>query len=352
MRWLLTPAVALAAVLAGVSVPAGAAAHECPLAQNPDSLPVVKLDAAAIDSIGRAISDENVALIETIDEHFREGRYGDPESKEARESARAALIYNSKVAFDFVRSIAAQEDRIFSTSEEDLREAFTRSFRNPGIYPILNLKDARAGLGRFCMQFEVGEGEEKGEKRKVKIAGEEMRAWTEQLKFDDDDRRRVVNIDMKTFAHDRVHVVYERFACGAIREFRTEVDGHPLHVFTMEGLEGQYVRKFGFHKPSAVVLWKSPGVTRLDPPPAEGRFLGSAIYFPHLNLDLPWFLPSIGFDDLRKFEFPEPVLSKDAVKEIEERGYEWLEIKKDQRFADWEGDGDVPDFVNERFPDY
>ena len=313
---------------------------------NPEDVPVIHLDATAIDSIGRAISDSNLALIDRIDEAFRAGHYGDPSSREAKDAARAGLIYNAHVAFDFVSGITLQDRAIYSTSEADLREAFTRSFRNPGIYPIMNLLEARAGFGRYCLAFEV----EDPEKREILVSGEKMRCWTEDVQFDDG-MRRVVNIDMKTFSNDRVHVVYEAMSCGRMEALETEMDGWPVRVVTMEGLEGQYVRKFGFHKPEAVVLWKSASGGGLDPPPAEHRYLGSAIWFPHLKLELPWFLPSIGFHDLRKFDFPEPVLTTVAMESVRERDLEWLDLKKDQRFADWEGDGEVPQFVSERFPD-
>jgi hypothetical protein len=326
---------------------ARACTQDCILFSNEARYPVVRLDAAAIDSIGRSLSDANVALIERIDEQYRSGRYGEPGSNQAKTDALAALIYHAKVAFDFVQAIAEQEACIYSTSEADLREAFTRSFRNPGIYPIMNLVDARAGFGRFCMKFEVEDGRE----REIEVSGEKMRAWTERIEIDGSPRP-VVNIDMKTFSNDRVHVVYEQYSCGTFRTFDAMVRDRPVRVFTMEELEGQYVRKFGFHKPHAIVLWKSPAPGELEPPPVDGRFLGSAIYFPRLELDLPLFLPALGFDDLRKFEFPEPVLTVDATRGLQARDLEWVRVRKNDRFADWEGDGETPPFVNERFPDY
>jgi hypothetical protein len=325
--------------------PAGPGPHDL-LFGNPGGVPVIHLDASAIDSIGRAISDSNVALIHRIDEAYRAGHYGDPSGSGAKDAARAALIYNAHVAFDFVSRITMQDDAIYSTSEADLREAFTRSFRNPGIYPIMNLKEARAGLGRYCMRFEV----EDPARREITVSGEKMKCWTEDVKFDDG-KRRVVNIDMMTFSNDRVHVVYEAVSCGTMQSFETEMDGWPVRVVTMEALEGQYVRKFGFHKPEAVVLWKSASGGALDPPPADRRYLGSAIWFPRLKLELPLFLPSIGFHDLRKFDFPEPVLTTEATDGIRALELAWLDLKNDQRFADWEGDGQVPGFVSARFPD-
>lgn len=335
------------AVLVATSLAVAADTDDCELFANPAGYPVVHLDAAAIDSIGRELSDRNVTLVERIDAAYREGRYGEPGSSDARENALSALIYNAEVAFDFVLQIALQEQVIYSTSEEDLRDAFTRGFRNPGVYPIINLLDARAGFGRFCMKFEVDDVA----KREIEVSGEKMRAWTEELEIGAD-RRRVVNIDMKTFSHDRVHVVYERYTSGFIRTFEAEMRGHPVRVFTMEGLEGQYIRKFGFHEPEAVVLWKSPPGGELDPPGTDARFLGAAVYIPHLKLKLPWFLPDIGFNDLKKFEFPEPVLTMDATRMLQERDLDWLHIRKNLRLADWEGDGAVPAFVEERFPDY
>jgi hypothetical protein len=326
---------------------AQACTEDCLLFSNEPGYPVVHLDAAAIDSIGRSLSDANVALIDSIDQRYRSGGYGEPESDEAKADALATLIYHAKVAFDFVQAIAEQEQCIYSTSEADLREAFTKSFRNPGIYPIMNLIDARAGFGRFCMKFEV---DDEGE-REIEVSGEKMRAWTESIDIDGD-LRRVVNIDMKTFSNDRVNVVYEEYSCGRFRTFDAAVGERPVRVFTMEELEGQYVRKFGFHKPHAIVLWKSPGPGELDPPPADGRFLGSAIYFPRLELDLPLFLPALGFHDLRRFDFPEPVLTVAATRDLQERRLEWLRVRKNDRFANWEGDGETPPFVDERFPDY
>jgi hypothetical protein len=341
--------VAALALLGAASAPVGPAhaIHDCPLFTNEEGVPVVHLDAAAIDSIGRAISADNMARIDRIDAAYGNGRYGEPGSDEARENALAAFIYTARVAFDFVLAIAEQREVIYSTSETDLREAFTKSFRNPGIYPIMNLVDARAGFGHFCLQFDVDDPD----RREIMVSGEKMRSWTEVVDIDDVPRR-VVNIDMKTFSHDRVHVVYEQFSCGTVREFESEMNGWPIHIATMEELDGQYVRKFGFHKPAALVLWKSKVTADIAPPPSGHRYLGSAIYIPHLKLDLPWFLPSIGFDDLKRFDFPEPVLSTKAVEELRERDIDWMEIRENMRFADWEGEGDVPPFVNDRFPDY
>ena len=121
---------------------------------------------------------------------------------------------------------------------------------------------------------------------------------------------------------------------------------------TMEDVSGQLVRKWGLHRPSAIVLWKSM-VCDLQPPPPGSRLLGSAIYFPKLQLNLPWFLPDLGFDDLRRFDFPQPLLTLEGVLDIRDRDLDWLRVEDNLRFAaDWEGDGDVPRFVSERFPDH
>ena len=317
----------------------------CELCENPDGHPIVHLNAASIDSVGRAISDRNLALIEAIEEAYATGEYGEVGKDDSREDAMAALMFNAETAFDFFLSLALQEERIYSMNEGDLREAFTKGFRNPGLYPIVNLLDARAGFGGFCLRFDVWNEE----KRKVEVSGEEIRAWTEHVDVDDE-RLRVVNIDMVTMAHDRVHVVYEEHSCGVLRRFQVEEEGHTFEVVTMEELSGQYVRKFGFHRPEATVLWKARG-KGITPPPEEGRLIGSAIYFPHLQLKLPWFLPNIGFHDLRQFDFPEPLLSLDHVELVRNRKYDWVEIRNNYRFAEWKGDGEVPDFVEERFPD-
>jgi len=338
---------ALVGVLVLTAAAAGSETADLELFENPSGHPVVHLGAAAIDSIGRAISDRNVELVDRIEEAYRAGHYGTPGSDEARRNALAALIYDAEVAFDFVTRITLQDDVIYTISEDDLREAFTKGFRNPGIYPILGLLEARAGFGRFCMRFDVDNPEE----REIVVSGEKMRSWTEEIEVHGR-RTRVENIEMKTFSHDRVHVVYERYTSGALRTFETEMHGYPVGVVAMEDLEGQYIRKFGFHEPKAVVLWKSAPGGELDPPPPGSRFLGCAVYIPHLKLKLPWFLPDIGFEDLKKFEFPEPVLTMEATRALQERDLDWLHIRKNMRLADWEGDGQVPAFVEERYPDY
>ena len=333
-------------LLAATPLPGHAESDRGFLFDNPEGHPVVRLDATTIDSAGTAMSNRNVVLVERIDSSYRRGEYGQPGGSEARARALAALIYHAETAFDYFLSLALQHEVIYSTSERDLMEAFTSRFRNPGLYPIVNLLDARAGFGRFCVSFEV---ESEG-KREIEVTGEKMYAWTENITIDEM-KTPVVNIDMKTMSHDRVQVVYERYSCGKVQCFDVEFRGQRVRVATMEDLHGQYVRKWGFHKPAALVLWKSASDS-LAPPPEQGRFVGSAIYFPHLKLSLPWFIPDLGFEDLRRFDFPEPLLTLDAANSMRSRDLEWLEIGSNYRFADWNCEGDIPQFVSERFPDY
>jgi hypothetical protein len=67
---------------------------------------------------------------------------------------------------------------------------------------------------------------------------------------------------------------------------------------------------------------------------------------------MPWFLPNIGFHDLRQFDFPEPVLTRDAVDEVRARKLDWLHLKDNDRVRGWEGDSEVPRFVEKRYPDF
>ncbi len=311
----------------------------------PAGIQVVHLDATAIDSVGTAMSDRNMNLLGRIDVAYRAGEYGAPGEDDPREDARAAFIYSAETAFDFFLELVLQEDVIYTTGENDLTVAFTDRFRNPGLYPIINLIEARTGFGRFCLRFEV----EDSETREIEVSGEKMRAWTESLEMDGREFR-AVNIDMKTMSHDRVHVVYERHSCGDVEMFEVEEDGAPIRIVTMENVTGQYVRKWGFHKPTAVILWKSVAKGTV-PPPRGARRLSSAVYFPGLELKMPWFLPDIGFHAIRRFDFPEPLLTMKAVGEVRSRSLDWLEIRENLRFADWDGDGSIPEFVSSRFPD-
>ncbi len=341
----LASAAALAALGAGFAArPAFASEEYCLLHRNEMHAPIVHLTPAAVDSIGFEIAGENLALIEAIDAAYREGKYGKPGEKSSKEGAVTAFIYNAKTAFDLVTSLALQSDVIYETSEEDLREAFTSKFRNPGFYPVVDLAAARTGFGRYCLTFHVDRP-----KKEIVIAGDAMTGWSEEIDLGGK-RTRVLNIDMKTFSYDRVHVVYERHSEGAILAFDATVGGAPVSVVAMEGILGQYIRKYGFHDVNALAMWK----TRVEPLgcPAKGQAaLGAAIYFPSLKVETPWFLPDLGFDDLRKFEYPEPLLTMESVQALQERKLEWLKIKKNLRFANWEGDGGIPDDLKARFPD-
>jgi hypothetical protein len=324
--------------------PALSAVYDCILCANALHVPIVRLDAAAIDSVGTLISDRNVALIERIDGAYREGRYGEPGSSAAKNGALSAFIYGAITAFDFVSKLAIQEEKIYETSEEDLKHAFTTKFRNPGFYPIVNLESAKTGFGRYCLTFNID-----GPPKEITVAGEMMKSWAEDVELKGK-KTRVLNIDMKTFSYDRVHVVYERHSQGAIRTLQEEAGGHPLTVEAMEEITGQYIRKWGFHTVNAVTMWKT-AVDELAPAPKNGAFLSSGIYFPAIKVEMPWFLPDLGFDDLRKFEYPEPLLTLDAVQTLQSRQLDWVKVKKNMRFAKWEGDGDIPEIMKKRYPD-
>jgi hypothetical protein len=318
----------------------------CSLMDNASGVPLIHLDAAAIDSVAGEISERNLDLIERIDEAYREGRYGEPGSPTAREDALAAFIYGAMTAFDFVVSLASQKDAIFTTSEADLRQAFTKRLRNPGFYPVINLTEARMGFGKFCLHFAV---EAEG-KREIVVGGEKTQAWPEDLRFSDE-LVRVLNVEMKTFSYDRVHIIYEEYSGGEYEVVDAEIEGTPVEIIFINNIEGMYIRKWGFHRSGGVAIWKS--LSRgLEPPPRDQRYLGAAAYFPALKLELPWFLPDIGLHDLRNFDYPEPLLTLDAVEELQGRKLDWVHIQRNLRFSNWEGQGTVPDLVAERFPDH
>ncbi len=318
--------------------------YDCILHANAMEAPVVHLGEAQIDSIGTSISARNIAILDRIDAAYREGKYGAPGSSEAKDAALSAFVYGAVTAFDFVTELTLQDHTIYVTTEEDLKEAFVSKFRNPGFYPVVNLESAMTGFGRYCLTFRVD-----GPPKEITVAGETMKAWAEDTE-ENGRRIRILNIDMKTFSYDRVHVVYERHSQGSIRAFEIEAGGHPTTVLAMEDITGQYVRKYGFHTVRAVAMWNTK-VEDLAAPPKEGAHLNSAIYFPSITLKMPWFLPDLGFDDLRKFEYPEPFLTLDAVRELQSRKLDWTKINKSLRFAKWEGDGGIPEELKRLYPD-
>ncbi|MDP6529933.1 MAG: hypothetical protein QF819_07320 [Gemmatimonadota bacterium] len=329
-----------------MQLPADAGEPPYDLVANPDGLPVVHLGAAAIDSIGSGISDRNMVLAGRIEEAYQSGRYGTPGHRKSRKNALAALLYNAESTFSLVCAMALQSDAIYTTSEADLHEAFSARFRNPGTYPVLNLKEARTGAGAFLFRFDLS----RPEVREITIGGLRMGGWTEDVLLDGRDVRAAM-VEMHTFSHEKVVVVYEEVSGGSILQFEVMEDGIPVLVSVVEDIRGQYVRKFGLHTASAMVIWSSVA-NGIDPPPEGRRLIGSAMYFPELKVKLPWFLPDIGFGDLRRFDFPDPLLTRAAVNDLRERAYDWLEFTGPMRFANWDGEGDIPAAIISRYPDW
>ncbi len=264
--------------------------------------------------------------------------------RRAKEGALAAFVYSSITAFDFVTRLTLQEDAIYTTSEEDLHEAFTSKFRNPGFYPVVNLESAMTGFGRYCLTFKVD-----GPPKEVTIAGETMKSWAEDIDLKGK-QTRVLNIDMKTFSYDRVHV-----------GLRTPLAGGDPRLRNRGGRASDHRARDGRHHRAVRAQVRIPHGGRrghvedecsgVGGAAEEGAHLNSAIYFPSIKVEMPWFLPDLGFDDLRKFEYPEPFLTMDAVREIQSRNLEWLKVNKSLRFAKWEGDGGIPESLKQRYPD-
>lgn len=333
---------ALVALLVAGAASAAEETFDCVLHQNAMGAPVIHLGVSQVDSIGTMLSGRNMDVIEAIDAAYREGKYGEVGTSSAKDAALSAFIYHSNTAFDFVTTMALQEEAIYVTSDKDLEEAFRTKFRNPGFYPVVSLESAMTGFGHYCLTFRLDQPPVD-----IVVAGERMRGWSEDTDIDGR-KTRVLNIDMKTFSADRVHVVYERHSQGEIKQIDTKEGGHPLRVTLMEKITGNYVRKWGFHKIDSVGMWKTvvPGI---DAAPA-GALCGSAIYFPKLQLEMR-LLPDVGFDDLRKYDYAEPFLTMEAVQALQAKNLEWLRIKKNLRFRNWEGDGGIPKFMRDRYPD-
>ena len=73
------------------------------------------------------------------------------------------------------------------------------------------------------------------------------------------------------------------------------------------------------------------------------------MYVRGLRLRLPSVLPDINIDDLRNLELAMPILDMRYL--WEGRQPVWLGTDADWTFAGWEGYGDVPHCIRERFPD-
>jgi hypothetical protein len=313
----------------------------CPLDELPAGTRIVRLSADAVYDVGRSLSAANEAQIARIDSLYRAGTFGDTGSDAARQSAHLMARLSTANAYAYIVRFATDTTCVYEADEEALRHAFA-SFSDPGLYPITRLRRARMGMGAVCLQYDLrgdldtlatmGERRVRVRVRDLDVAGERGRMLSMMLPTGLDD---VVEVLMSEHYHCRIEHVDEH------------ADSGPFELYLLHDMEGFLLRKWGTHRPRALMFWTIPDAAARTALPSDPQ-VGVRLYVPHLTLKLR-LLPDVGFDDLRAIDLPQPILRLDYVHG--EAHPEWLRSVKTGGFDGWAGYGSVPHPLRQRFPD-
>jgi hypothetical protein len=141
-------------------------------------------------------------------------------------------------------------------------------------------------------------------------------------------------------------LVASHFTC-TVQRLQTDGPPAPAVLELLDDMQGFWVRKWGIHRPQALVFWVTPRADSLTALPAV-PLVGVRLYVPNLVLSLP-FLPDVGFDDLRELDLPQPILALEALRGGQHPA--WLHAAAPMGFEGWTCHGPVPAAVRGRFPD-
>ena len=315
----------------------------CPLCREDPSVPIVQLTPSDVDSLGRAYADFNAALFARLDAEMRAGKLGaPPDSREARRRAHLLGRMLSVNSIHYMVEFATDPDHIYEASEDALREAFER-YSDPGVYPIARMKRGRMGMGRICVRYDVSTDLDST----TNVGGQDLRIRVTETEIEDE-RRRVLILELPTVLFSVVELVLdEHFTCKA--EFsRSSGPPAPYDLYLFHSIEGMSLRKWGVHKPSAIMYWSTPrDVERRSLP--HTPLVGSSVYVPGIRLELPSFLPDLSFEDLRLVDLPAPILT---LPYLENEDFpEWIRRARPRGLKDWESYGPIPPDLRIRFPD-
>jgi hypothetical protein len=312
----------------------------CPLCQ-PRGVRLVRLSEAQAAAQGRGLSNWNQRQLARVDSLYQSGNFGAPGSGESIRAAHLMARLVTRNAYEALLRLAADSTTVYEASESTLAGPFA-SYSDPSLFPVTRLVRARFGMGRVCLQYDLS-----GKLDTLVALGEKhMRVRLEDTDIEHV-RRRVLCMQLPIGADEMVEVlVAEHFTCEVQRS-STDGPPAPAIIDQLGDMQGFWVRKWGIHRPRALVFWVTPRADTLATLPTI-PLVGVRLYVPNLVLSLP-FLPDVGFDDLRELDLPQPILALDAL-----RGGQhpvWLRPAEPLGFAGWTCWGPVPAAVRGRFPD-
>ncbi|MFQ5600679.1 MAG: hypothetical protein ACE5G2_08995 [Candidatus Krumholzibacteriia bacterium] len=314
----------------------------CALCVEDPGVPIVQLSAADADSLGRLYSRFNQSLVARMDSLFASGQFGPPRDREARRQVHLLTRMLTANSFHYMIGFATDPNHVYEATEETLREAF-KKYSDPGLYPIARMKRGRMGLGHICVQYDLSTDVDST----TTVGTQTLRLRVQETDFEGE-RRRMLIMDLPTILFSVVEVLLaEHFTCRA-ELIHSNGPPAPYDLYLFHSMEGMYVRKWGTHQPSATMFWATPrDVDRVSLPRIP--LVGSCVYVPGVRLELPSFLPDVGFEDLRAVDLPQPILSLSFLQE--KRFPRWMRRARVRGFKDWETYGPIPPDLRIRFPD-
>jgi hypothetical protein len=312
----------------------------CPLCE-PAGVRLVRMTSADAEAQGKELSAWNTRQLARVDSLYRAGNFGAPGSGEADRAAHLLARLATRNAYEALLQLAADSTTVYEASESTLTRAFG-SFSDPSLFPVTRLVRARFGLGRVCLRYDLG-----GRLDTLVALGEKrMRVRLEDTTIDHIPRR-VLSMQLPTGLDAMVDVlIASHFTC-AVKRIASDGPPAPAVIEMLDDMEGFWVRKWGVHRPQALVFWVTPGADTLASLPSV-PLVGVRLYVPNLVLSLP-FLPDVGFDDLRELDLPQPILALEIMRGGPHPA--WLRVVKDVGFEGWTCHGPVPAAVRRRFPD-
>ncbi len=315
----------------------------CALCAKEPSVPVRVLTLADARAIGIAYSDSNIARLAFIDSLLGAGTFGPPESGGARRRAHLLARLLTLNAYSYMIRYGTDPAQVWQADEKSLGPAF-ESFSDPGIVPLVRLKQARMGLGHMCAHYDLSQ---KLQSETV-IGDLHLSVRIDDVEIEGQPVRALI-LDLPTSLNDVVEVWLTSHISMDVSHLRCEGPPAPYEAFVVERMRGLWVHKAGLHRPEAFVFWVTPRDPRRSViPPVP--LVGARIYVPNLQLRLPFILPDISFEDLREVDLPQPILSLEFLRSG--RVPSWLHPAHLRGFDGWEGVGPLPQAIRERFPDY
>lgn len=309
-----------------------------------DDLPVlIELTRAGIDSIGRSFSRYNYELISRADSLLLAGYFGPPRSNDAIGGADRYAQIRAWNAMYTISNLTDLRSGVALMEGDGNFLPFIEGYHNAAMYPLRHVDVARVGEGSFCLRYDIPADYDE----LFQLGTQKIRVRTLEMKNPEGQKVKVLSREWATGDGSKLELLFERNYTGRVRR-ETIVDrGDRLDLVVFYDLRGLYVRKHGTHKLSAMAVWRN--AVEGDEVPKNIR-VGATAYFPSIDIDLPWFLPDVGLQDLRDFAYPPPLI---ATSLLEEPGRlpDWMDFDRAGRFLRWDSVGPRPEVLDERFPD-